>query len=97
MGTETRPQRFYGSSVESWAMGATLTQLCREGENGCKRYQVVKLCRQGGKWRTLRKLAPANLVPAAAVIRGEQVFYGQTGRKGFSGGSGRVGWEHSAC
>jgi len=36
MGTETRPQRFYGSSVESWALGETLTQPCREGENGCK-------------------------------------------------------------
>jgi len=36
-----------------------------------------------------RKLAPANLVPAAAVIRGERVLYSQTGRKGFCGG----GWE----
>jgi len=27
MGTETRPQLVRGSSVESWAMEATLTQL----------------------------------------------------------------------
>jgi len=30
----------------------------------------------------LVKIAPANLVPAAAVIRGELALYGQTGRKG---------------
>lgn len=32
------------------------------------------------------KVAPANLVPAAAVIRGERVLYNQTGRKGSLGG-----------
>ncbi len=31
------------------------------------------------------ELAPANLVPAAAVIRGERALYGKTGRKGFFG------------
>ena len=36
------------------------------------------------------KLAPANLVPAAAVIREEQVFYRQTGRTVFDEGSQRV-------
>ena len=30
----------------------------------------------------LNKIAPANLVPAAAEIRGEQALYSQTGRKG---------------
>ncbi len=35
MGTETRPQLFKGCSVESWAMGETLTQQCRVSENGC--------------------------------------------------------------
>jgi len=34
----------------------------------------------------LGKVAPANLVPAAAVIRGGQVLFGQTGRKAFLGG-----------
>jgi hypothetical protein len=30
--------------------------------------------------------APANSVPAAAVIRGEQALFGITGRKGCAGG-----------
>ena len=30
--------------------------------------------------------APANSVPAAAVIRGEQTLFGITGRKGRAGG-----------
>jgi hypothetical protein len=30
--------------------------------------------------------APANLVPAAAVIRGGQALFGMTGRKGCVGG-----------
>jgi hypothetical protein len=34
----------------------------------------------------LGKVAPANLVPAAAVIRGGQVLFGQIGRKAFLGG-----------
>ncbi len=33
----------------------------------------------------LEKEAPANFVPAAAVIRGERVLFGQIGRKGFVG------------
>jgi len=80
MGTETRPQRLYGSSVESWAMGATLTQLCREGENGCNKLPGRKALSPVLTMTRLGKLAPANLVPAAAVIRGERVLYGQTGR-----------------
>jgi hypothetical protein len=83
METETRLQRLDGSSVESWAMGETLTQLCREGENGCKWLQVVKLCRRGRERRYPTNLAPANLVPAAAVIREELVLHSQTGRKAF--------------
>jgi len=50
MGTERRPQRNRGSSVESWAMGETLTQLCRTGENGCKD-QAVKPTPCWGEWR----------------------------------------------
>ena len=34
----------------------------------------------------LRKEAPANFVPAAAVIRGGRVLFEMTGRKGFVGG-----------
>ncbi len=33
----------------------------------------------------LKKEVPANSVPAAAVIRGEQVLFGQIGRKGSVG------------
>ena len=34
----------------------------------------------------IKKEVPANLVPAAAVIRGEQVLLILTGRKGYVGG-----------
>ena len=34
-----------------------------------------------------REEAPANFVPAAAVIRGGQVLFGITGRKGSVGGN----------
>jgi len=44
MGTETRPQRFDGCSVESWALEETLTQPCREGDHSCKWFKAVKLC-----------------------------------------------------
>ena len=43
MGTETRPQLFLGSSVESWAMGEILTQQYRMGDNGRNLLLVVKL------------------------------------------------------
>ncbi len=36
------------------------------------------------------KVAPANLVPAAAVIRGGQALFGQTGRKASLGRKLRV-------
>ncbi len=85
MGTETRPQLFLGSSVESWAMGETLTQQCRVGETGCNLLLVVKLSISRKILTVLEKIAPANLVPAAAVIRGELALYSQTGRKGFFG------------
>jgi len=70
MGTETRPQLFLGSSVESWAMGEILTQQSRKGDNscnflGCKTLLLMKIM------TLFNKKAPANLVPAAAVIRGE--------------------------
>ena len=46
-GTETRPLLFLGSSVESWAMGAILTQQCRMGEEGFNLLLAVKLYSQG--------------------------------------------------
>ena len=55
-------------------------------------FRCVNHCRQGIKLRLWRKVnvpaeeAPANFVPAAAVIRGGQVLFGITGRKGSVGG-----------
>ena len=72
-------------------MGETLTQRRRVSEEGLR---VVKLCQVGIKSRSeyLRDLkvplkeAPANSVPAAAVIRRVRALIGITGRKGRVGG-----------
>jgi hypothetical protein len=72
-------------------MGETLTQQRRVSEEGLR---VVKLCQVGKKLRSqyLRGLmvplkeAPANSVPAAAVIRRVQALFGITGRKARAGG-----------
>ena len=67
-------------------MAARLTQQRRVGDEGLR---VVKPCQVGRKaWRgkdsgltVPPEEAPANSVPAAAVIRGEQALSGITGRK----------------
>ena len=72
-------------------MGETLTQQLRVRDEGLR---VVNLCREGRKPRReyLRGLtvppkeAPANSVPAAAVIRRVRALIGITGRKGRVGG-----------
>jgi hypothetical protein len=72
-------------------MGATLIQQCRVGEEG---FRVVKPFRWGRKAareeRAVLTLpteeAPANSVPAAAVIRRVRALIGITGRKGRVGG-----------
>ena len=72
-------------------MGGTLTQQRRVSDEG---RQVVKLCRPGrnvlsgnGKDLTVPgKEAPANSVPAAAVIRGVQALFGIIGCKAHVGG-----------
>ncbi len=68
-------------------MGETLTQRRRVEDEGLR---VVNSFRRG---RTARKgltvpaeEAPANYVPAAAVIRRGQALFGITGRKGSVGG-----------
>ncbi len=72
-------------------MGETLTQQRRVSDEG---FRVVKLCQVG---RTCSmpisycttvplKEAPANSVPAAAVIRGVQALFGIIGRKEHVGG-----------
>ncbi len=72
-------------------MGETLTQQRRVSDEG---FRVVKLCQVGRicpviiPWGTTVPLkeAPANSVPAAAVIRGVQALFGIIGRKGRVGG-----------
>ena len=72
-------------------MGGTLIQPCRVCEEGLR---VVKHFQQGGRltpntgeYLTLpAEEAPANFVPAAAVIRKVQALIGITGRKARVGG-----------
>ena len=72
-------------------MPERVTQRRRVGDEAL---WSVKPC-QGGRTSVIRKgygltvpseEAPANSVPAAAVIRGEQALSGITGRKGRVGG-----------
>jgi hypothetical protein len=72
-------------------MGETLTQQRRVGEEGLR---VVKPFRTGrtppgdkpGGLTVPSEEAPANSVPAAAVIRRVQALFGITGRKARVGG-----------
>jgi hypothetical protein len=73
-------------------MGESLTQQRRVSDEG---FRVVKLCQVGRTYIVLisediltvpLKEAPANSVPAAAVIRGVQALFGIIGRKGHVGG-----------
>ena len=64
-------------------MGASLTQQRRVKEEG---FRIVNFCREGRRMTVPRKKAPANYVPAAAVIRRERALSGMTGRKGSVGG-----------
>ncbi len=73
-------------------MGESLTEQCRVNDEGLR---VVKFCYQGrtyglGNDSVLAvpdQKAPANYVPAAAVIRREQALSGIIGRKACVGGS----------
>ncbi len=72
-------------------MGATLTERRRVRDEGLR---VVNRCQKGRipsgqhpEGLTVpSKEAPANSVPAAAVIRRERTLFGFTGRKGRVGG-----------
>ena len=67
-------------------MGATLNEQRRVQEEG---FRIVN-CFSRGRERTVpEEEAPANFVPAAAVIRRGLALLGMTGRKG------RVGGEYS--
>ena len=67
-------------------MGASLMQRRRVREEG---FRIVNLCLQGRKKTVPEEEAPANYVPAAAVIRRVQALSGIIGRKGLVGGSSR--------
>ncbi len=72
-------------------MGESLTQQRRVSDEGLR---VVKLCRRERMFLGLTapggdvpsKEAPANSVPAAAVIQRVQALFGIIGRKGRVGG-----------
>ena len=72
-------------------MGETLTQQRRVRDEGLR---IVNLCQKGKMYsapiNTVLMVpseeAPANSVPAAAVIRRVQALIGITGRKGRVGG-----------
>ena len=60
-------------------MGGTLMQRRRVSEEV---FRYVKLCQQGRRKTVPDQEAPANYVPAAAVIRRGQALSGFTGCKG---------------
>jgi len=67
-------------------MEGTLTQRRRVSDEG---FRIVKLCPWGRRSSDLtvpKEEAPANYVPAAAVIRRGQALSGIIGRKGCVGG-----------
>ena len=70
-------------------MGASLTQPCRvpdDGLLGCKRLLTGKKKPLRGTPTVPVEEAPANSVPAAAVIRRGLALFGITGRKAHVGG-----------
>ena len=77
-------------------MGASLMEQCRVREEGLRIVNLFRLGRNGrtrnGPVETVpEEEAPANYVPAAAVIRKGQALSGITGRKGRVGGW--ISWE----
>jgi hypothetical protein len=72
-------------------MGESLTMRRRVSEEGLRVVKLFRLgTREGGQYppnlRVPGKEAPANSVPAAAVIRRVQALIGFIGRKGRVGG-----------
>ena len=64
-------------------MGETLTEQRRVQEDG---FRVVNCFSRGREGTVPWEEAPANYVPAAAVIRRGPALLGITGRKGHAGG-----------
>ena len=65
-------------------MGESLTQQRRVNDEALR---GVKFCQWGRNLTVPTEEAPANSVPAAAVIRGVQALSGIIGRKAFVGGT----------
>ena len=69
-------------------MGASLTEQRRVGDEGLRGVNPFSR----GRWMTVpEEEAPANYVPAAAVIRRGRALSGVTGRKARAGGSCKSG------
>ena len=64
-------------------MGESLMQQRRVNEEGLR---VVKFCSKGRRMTVPLEEAPANYVPAAAVIRRGRALSGIIGRKEYVGG-----------
>ena len=83
LGLRTAQTPTGGSSEEFSAMDASLTEQRRVQEDAFRRVN----CFYQGRERTVPdEEAPANYVPAAAVIRRGRALSGVTGRKGRAGG-----------
>src|SRR5437868_8710827 len=88
LGLRTAQTPTGGSSEEFSAMDASLTEQRRVQEDGLR----VVNCFTVGRERTVpQEEAPANYVPAAAVIRRGQALSGVTGRKAPAGGRVSLG------
>src|SRR5437660_7203154 len=88
LGLRTAQTPTGGSSEEFSAMGASLTEQRRVQDDGLR---VVNCFSEGRARTVLPESAPANYVPAAAVIRRGQALSGVTGRKAHAGGRARLG------
>ena len=65
-------------------MAARLNEQRRVQEEG---FRIVNCFSVGREWTVPQEEAPANYVPAAAVIRRGRALSGVTGRKGRAGGA----------
>jgi hypothetical protein len=88
LGLRTAQTPTGGSSEEFSAMGATLTEQRRVQEEGLR---IVNCFSRGREWTVPEESAPANYVPAAAVIRRGRALSGVTGRKAHAGGRVSLG------
>src|SRR5436853_1299052 len=84
LGLRTAQTPTGGSSEEFSAMDASLTEQRRVQDEGLR---IVNCFSWGREWTVPKEEAPANYVPAAAVIRRGRALSGVTGRKASAGGS----------